>query len=577
MMRPILLMLLALSLAAADRGITEPTLPDAARASLGEWEARALKKADDLFFGRDKGAQKDRYRLASPAYKAFCDEFPQVHQTAICYAIYQEGRAYQLDNKRTEARARYKDILEFFANETAFATAAAWFMGQSHADDGDTELAMRAFAVIAKDAGYRKQPLAARALVELAGWTWKQGKLDQAVEYFRDVAKTFRRSNPDAAQAAIAKVVEYHVRHRRDFAQLLAFFQEVEGFGRDPRKIPGDAAQDGELWKYLREQVRKLGEFPADQAEQRKEHFAYWAGQMEGKRATDDDFHKDRSDFLREADGDAKAWAQRLDQQFQAQQKAGDNARILKFMGWFKGDKDRLKEYYGKLAFESMAFAQLLSLAALLYDQVGPELGLLVVQKIRLDTLKDGERAELAKFMYDKDPSYVRTVIQSFQVLEDGDRCWFDLLAKDAEATLDDQAAAAAKLSKSEKHNGEVQWAMGELYERARKYDLAIGAYYASNKAKEMGFAVARCHFLNGKVDACLAELTAIETTMRQEFGPVAAYARAEYLDKAKRHEERNATLYRIQREYKNTKYTPMAHAWAEKLGLPQVIGTDDE
>ena len=101
-----LLALLLAAVAAADRGVTEPVLPDEVRASLGETEGRALKKADDIFFGRDKAAQKARYRLASPAYKAFCDEFPQVHQAAICYAIYQEGRAYQLDNKRTD-QGRY--------------------------------------------------------------------------------------------------------------------------------------------------------------------------------------------------------------------------------------------------------------------------------------------------------------------------------------------------------------------------------------------------------------------------------------------------------------------------------------
>lgn len=572
-----LLLVLACSLAAADRGVTEPVLSDEVRASLGETEGRALKKADDIFFGRDKAAQKTRYRLASPAYKAFCEEFPQVHQAAICYAIYQEGRAYQLDNKRTEARARYDDILEFFPNEVAFAAAAAWFKGQSHQDDGDTELAMRAWAVIAKDASYRKQPVAGRAIVELAGWTWKQGKLDQATEYFRDVAKTFRKANPEAAKQAIAKVVEYFVRYKPDFPALMTFAAEVQGLGDHPAKLAAEPMEDAEIWRTLRDRIRRLADFPPEQAEQRKGHFAYWAGQMDGKRLSDDDFHKDRNDFLLEVEGDQAAWSKRLDEQYQKHQKQGDNARTLKWIGWHKGDKAKIQEYYGKLVFESMSFAQLFSLAQIIYEQVGGEMGMLVIQKIRLDSIQDGERAELAKFLYKKDPKAVIAIVASFASAEDGDRCWFDLVSTDETVSLDDKAAAAAKLSTSEKHNAQVQWAMGDIYEKAHKYDLAIGSYYASNKVPDMGYAAARCHFSAGKVDSCLAELSAIETSLRSTEGGRAAFTRAQYLDKAKRVEERNATLYRIQREYKHTEWTPKAHAWAEKLGLPQVIGSDEE
>lgn len=566
-----LVMLGGAPMLSAERSDQEPSLSNEQRASLSEWEGRQLKKADDIFFARDKkSSEKKRFALAATSYLGFIEEFPR--SVAIVYALYQQGRSLHLDNKRGKARQCYDDILQFFPDQVPFAAAAAYFKGLSFQQDSDPEKAMKAWAVIAKDPDYRKQPIAGRAIVALADHAWKKGKYEDAAGYFWDVAKNFRHSNKDAANDAIDKVVYYYVRIDPNFPKLKEFYREVHSFGRWRKEIPDDIDEDADLWRSLRHKIRRSGRFDQLQEEQKRSFYGYWAEQMAGKRPKDDDFHKDRIDFLYEVEDDREAWFRRLDEQFAAgDQKNVD--RIIQWMRWYSFDKDKVKDFYAKLDFGSMGFGKTFQVMRLLFDDVKDHrLGMLVAAKIKLDKISDRDRAELAKYMYRRDKAFAKQAVDSMDNDEEKWWTWLGLIKGDKEVPLEDKALAVSKLSTSEKYYGEAQWILGEVYEEEGEFAKAISAYYGSGKAPDMGYAAARCQMKAGNLEKAIGELSGIENMFKKE-APNAAFVQAQYYNKAGRNDQRNATLQRILKVYKGTRASSRAHEWAEKLKLPFVGG----
>jgi len=240
------------------------------------------------------------YRRAAAEYESFIQEFPR--SKAIPYALVRKARCLHLEGKRYEAIKRYGEVLDLFANSATvpkYAAAALFFTGLCHWENGDDDKAVQAWTRLADDEGYSKEPLAAWALNRLADFfvnSAATGRPDKAAGYYQQVAANFRRSNPQAANYAIAQIVTHYVHAKPDEPALRAFYQKVGGFGPVPMKTrrPPEGGTPNEdvfangveesrpYWQAVRMAVHQNGRFPETEAELRARYYTYWAGVLRG-------------------------------------------------------------------------------------------------------------------------------------------------------------------------------------------------------------------------------------------------------------------------------------------------------
>ena len=117
---------------------------------------------------------------------------------------------------------------------------------------------LKAWADMADDADYIKEPLGASALNALAENLIKRGKADEGIARYEQVAIEFRGANPDAARAAIRRVVPHHVRTKPDAKKLRDFYVAAKTFEHNPQEPGADAASDGLFWGRLREAIKAV-------------------------------------------------------------------------------------------------------------------------------------------------------------------------------------------------------------------------------------------------------------------------------------------------------------------------------
>lgn len=129
-------------------------------------------------------------------------------------------------------------MLDFFPDDVKYAAAANYRIGECHMQSGDVPKAMKSWFDLSEDPEYVKEPLGAAAINGLAENLVKQGKADDGIKRYEQVAVEFRTKNPEAAMAAIAKVMPYHIRTKPDNKKLRDFYVVVKTFEHGPR-APG--------------------------------------------------------------------------------------------------------------------------------------------------------------------------------------------------------------------------------------------------------------------------------------------------------------------------------------------------
>ena len=113
--------------------------------------------------------------------------------------------------------------------------AALYHIGECHELNGDTSKAIKAWAKLAEDKEYRKQPLGASAINYLADYLTKNEKAAEAVKYYRQVAVDFRKENPEASRHAMAAAIHYYVRLSPGEPEYRKFYTDMGRFGHHPR------------------------------------------------------------------------------------------------------------------------------------------------------------------------------------------------------------------------------------------------------------------------------------------------------------------------------------------------------
>jgi TolA-binding protein len=559
--------LIALSLlaCAALAGQPEVELSDAQYKKLDQFEAFALQKADKAF-AADK-------RQAAAEYDAFILDNPR--SQVLPYALLRKARCLQLANKRNAALKEYQSLIDYCPDQAQYAGAALFYIGQCHWDDGNPDKALLFWAKMSEHPEYSKHFLAATALNQLADGYMKMGNSEKAIEYCALSAVTFRKSNPEAARHAMYnQVVPYFIRTNPNEAKLRDFYVKVQTFEHDPHKVEPDSNTDARYWKKVREFIERHGEFNESQVELKRKHFGYWAQQMQGKFADNDDYQIDAANYKLIADNDAPKFIARLDEQFTKYQKEGDFDRINKWIRAYSRQKNKALEYYQKLDFAKMSNPQIRQLMAILFDDVkDPALAKNVFGQLRLSKLADNEKVDVSRYLWHRDETLVKRCCQEIpEPLGQMELLRYFHWKRDHAQGLPlcDTLSGVPDFAK------EALWAKAELLHHSHQFEKAIAVYRESDNPPEGQFRIAECLQRLGKIQPAVAQLQEIQNFFKDK-APEAAIRTAWIYRDAKDKAKFESSLRAVLKKYPKSGQSSTAHQELEKLGVVIGGGVDAE
>ena len=373
---------------------------------LDTFEGVLLAKADKVFAAGE-------FRRAAAEYDSFVLQYPK--SLAVPYALMRKGRSMERDKKRFDAIKVFNEVLDYFPNAVLYAGASLFYVGECHWLNGDAKEAMKSWAEMAQDADYRKHFLAAGAINQLADNLTRQDKWAEAAAYYEQVSVDFRRSNRDAVNYAISKILFYYVRVKPDVEKLRRAYDKAESFEWDPR-----TPDEGNFWSRVMEAIDRNGSFAEADVAGRTSYYQYWAQAMDGKHPTWDDFQIALARYRLIQERSEAKWYERMDRQYTQYQKEGDFSRTIKWMGAFAGHKAKVDEYYAKLSFEKMTNSQVVTLIQTLYNANDYGLARNTIVRLRADQTSDDDRENLARWIWGRDEEGVRLACASMKDVERG-------------------------------------------------------------------------------------------------------------------------------------------------------------
>ena len=577
----IFVLALVLGLAAGSARAQETSLTTEERTKLDTFEGVSIDRADKIFVARE-------WPRAVAEYDAFIVQFPESKITP--YAILRKGRALQETQKRFEAVKVYQEVLDFFPDDVKYAAAALYRIGECHMQSGDVPKAMKAWFDLSEDPDYVKEQLGAAALNGLAENLVKQGKADEGIKRYEQVAVEFRTKNPDAARGAIGRVLPHHVRTKPDVKKLQDFYLAVKTFHHNPRDPGKDIATAGDFWWSVRQFIDQNNQFTDVQKDDRDAFYRYWAGQLQAALPTNDDQQIAAANYVRVYERDDAAWAQRLDKQFAAQQKEGDFRRIGRWVGLFAADKGKADEYYRKLDFAKMSNADILALVYEIVENRG-DAGLAgnTFGKLKLAEMPDGEKQKICDWMqqHAKLPGTRDLALRACLGFNDAAKGKMAALRylhwrchphhhfrneKDTSEGL----AIAAEVQKSPETAKEAHLLAGNLLQWSGKHEEAISSYRQADSPPQTLFWTAECLAKLGKLEPAVSQLKEVENFFKDR-APEAAITIAYLYRDAGAKEKYVRSVRGVIKKYPKSGQSSEAHQRLEEMGLPIGGGVDAE
>jgi tetratricopeptide (TPR) repeat protein len=554
----------------------EPPLPPAERAKLDTFEGVMLDKADKVFAAGD-------YRRAVSEYDSLILQFPK--SKAIPYAIVRKGRSLQNLEKRFEAIKVYEEVLDFFPNEVSYATLALFRIGECHQQNGDVGKALKAWSALADDADYVKEPLGAVALTHLAENLMQQGKPDEGIARYEQIAVDFRGRNPGAAMQAIGRVVPFHVVSQPSLEKTRAFYEKTRTFESSPQP-PGESQNtDALFWQRVRETIKQHGRFNDAQKEKRNAVYRYWAEKMEPLFPADDSFQIDVANFHRIHDQNEAAWIRRLDKQFADHQKEGNVARILGWIRLLAARPDKVEEYYRKLDFSKMNTDTIISLVFTLFDIPSErQRATNAFDKVPLADMTDDAKAALLGGLTQRGlHDLVLRTCQSFHDQLRGKLLLLRYLhgrCKAGPAAAQKDFTMALGLSKELAANPatakEACLIRGNLLQWSGQYQEAIQAYQLADSPPATLYLIADCLKSLGKIEPAVSQLREIENFFKDQSSIAALQVAYLYRDAGNR-KKYVGELRGVLKKYPQSGQSSEAHQRLEEMGLPIGGGVNAE
>ena len=578
----IFVLALVAGLAAGSARAQETSLASDERAKLDTFEGVSIDKADKIFVAKE-------WPRAVAEYDAFIVQFPESKITP--YAILRKGRALQETQKRFEAVKVYQEVLDFFPDDVKYAAAALYRIGECHMQSGDVPKAMKAWFDLSEDPDYVKEQLGAAALNGLAENLIKQGKADEGIKRYEQVAVEFRKKNNEAAMAAIAKVVPYHIRTKPDNKKLRDFYVLAKAFEWGQREPGADVAADAEYWTVVRNAIKEQSKFTDVQKDDRDAFYRYWAGQVQAALPTNDDQQIAAANYVRVYERDDAAWAQRLDKQFAAQQKEGDFRRIGRWVGLFAADKGKADEYYRKLDFAKMSNADILALVYEIVENRG-DAGLAgnTFGKLKLAEMPDGEKQKICDWMqqHAELPGTRDLALRACLGFNDAAkgkmaalrylhwRCHPHHHQLRSEKDTSEGLAIAAEVQKSPETAKEAHLLAGNLLQWSGKHEEAINSYRQADSPPQTLFWTAECLAKLGKLEPAVSQLKEVENFFKDR-APEAAITIAYLYRDAGAKEKYVRSVRGVIKKYPKSGQSSEAHQRLEEMGLPIGGGVDAE
>ncbi len=551
----------------------EVEMPDKEYKLLDTFEAHQLSKADKLFNDKE-------YRAAAAGYDTFILDFPR--SDAVSYALVRMARCLHLEEKRFQAIKRYNEVLDYFPNDILYAGAALYYIGQCHWQNGDVEQAMKAWAEMAEDEDYSRHYLAAGAINQLAENLQKQGRHDQAVAYFKQVAIDFRRSNDKSARKAMWKVIPHYVKKQPDESKLREFYGEVRGFEHRPIDVPADLEEDQRYWGKVIYLVERYDDFTDLQRDLRERYFRYWAGVMTGRFPQWDEYQIALANFHRVSEGSVERWMQRIDHQFKEYQEPGDYDRIVKWITIYRRHPEKIAKYYNMLTFAKMSNEAITELLKTCFDSIkDPEMARNVFYKLRLGEMTDRNRRDLERYLWDRDIDLVRDVCMTYDDQAQGKlellrayhwrrRHRGDHDSAEKGIVLADEVAAEPKYA------AEAFYKKGELLQWERKWEEAIATFRRADNPPSNLFRMAECYAKMGRLEAAIAQLREIENFFKPK-APEAGLRIAYYYRDAGIKDRFISSLRAVLKKYPESGQSSRAHQELEELGVKMGGGVNAE
>ena len=577
----IFVLALVLGLAAGSARAQETSLTTEERTKLDTFEGVSIDRADKIFVARE-------WPRAVAEYDAFIVQFPESKITP--YAILRKGRALQETQKRFEAVKVYQEVLDFFPDDVKYAAAALYRIGECHMQSGDVPKAMKAWFDLSEDPDYVKEQLGAAALNGLAENLVKQGKADEGIKRYEQVAVEFRTKNPDAARGAIGRVLPHHVRTKPDVKKLQDFYLAVKTFHHNPRDPGKDIATAGDFWWSVRQFIDQNNQFTDVQKDDRDAFYRYWAGQLQAALPTNDDQQIAAANYIRMYERDDAAWAQRLDKQFAAQQKEGDFRRIGRWVGLFAADKGKADEYYRKLDFAKMSNADILALVYEIVENRG-DAGLAgnTFGKLKLAEMPDGEKQKICDWMqqHAKLPGTRDLALRACLGFNDAAKGKMAALRYlhwrchphhpfRSEKDNSEGLAIAGEMQKVPETAKEAHLLAGNLLQWSGKHEEAINSYRQADSPPQTLFWTAECLAKLGKLEPAVSQLKEVENFFKDR-APEAALALAYLYRDAAIKEKYVRSVRGVIKKYPKSGQSSEAHQRLEEMGLPIGGGVDAE
>ena len=499
---------------------------------------------------------------------AFLKEFPAgAPRLPLRMRCTAKGGAPASDNKRSSARSLYQDVIEFFPNQIEVATSAIYYRGKSFEEDGDVEEAVRTWGAIAHDKHYRQLPIAADALLYLGKYLLNNDRAPDAVQLLDTTVSEFRTTNATAATAAIDLLLDHFVRHEPNEEALAQLYLKARGFGSQPMKNftvqeVGSVRQEMSYWSPVLNKIKRLDNFSADKQKEREAYLAYWLERLEAKPLANDEYQMALIDLTFKQSGNEDVWVASMMQLHQANQ--GDHKRTLEFMAKLKKHPATVRELYRTITWAALTGKQAVEASKYLFDRVAVgDLGPMSVMQVPLESLVDDDQAKFAKFVYGKKKTFQEAGPLAMRVSESIDNeelrnfTLLNMFKNDNDVAIEKKLAFAEALSSSQKYSADASKIAGDILKKAERYSDAIAAYRAWGKEIESNYMVADCHFLQGNINGCIAELQMLEVSFAAQAAP-AALKMARYYDKAGMEAERNATLFACSNSTKAPNNTAM-------------------